>query len=180
MGMRASGYERDINDWYQEPTWLTEALLDAERIAPGTRCWDPSCGEGRIPDALKARGLDCAGSDIANRGYGDVADFFTLPAEPTVDVIISNPPFSVTEQYARHALKCATNRVILLGRLALLESQARAPFFAETPLARVWVSRRRASMPPGGRDIKAKGGTIPFAWFVWAHGHVGAPTLGWI
>jgi hypothetical protein len=52
--------------------------------------------------------------------------------------------------------------------------------FRETPLARVWVSRRRVSMPPGGTDIEAKGGSIAYAWFVWDHRHTGKITVDWL
>jgi hypothetical protein len=45
--------------------------------------------------------------------------------------------------------------------------------FRETPLARVWVSSRRVSMPPGGTNIEAKGGSIAYAGFVWDHRHTG-------
>jgi hypothetical protein len=179
--MRASGYAKADNDYYVEPPWIVDALLDAEEIPLGTICWDPSCGGGNIPDRAYARGIQCGGSDVVDRGYGYAADFFGFE-RPLGDasVIISNPPFGVMERYVRHALSLVSGRVIILARLAFLESQTRASFFAETPLARVWVSRRRASMPPGGTDIKAKGGSIPFAWFVWAHGHHGPPTIGWI
>lgn len=179
--MKASGYAKAEHDYYVEPSWLVDALLDAEKLAPSTLCWDPSCGGGTIPRTIEARGGNCLASDIAPRGNVAVADFFTF-RRPLGDatVIISNPPFGVMEQYVRHALTLVTGRVIILARLAFLESQCRRAFFDETPLARVWVSRRRASMPPGGTDIKATGGSIPFAWFVWCHGHVGAPTIGWI
>jgi hypothetical protein len=67
-----------------------------------------------------------------------------------------------------------------LARLALLEGIKRRQLLQTTPLARVWVSSRRVSMPPGGTDINAKDGAIAYAWFVWVHGHVGPPTIGWV
>ena len=79
-----------------------------------------------------------------------------------------------------HALKLTTGKVALLARLALLEGQKRRALFQSTPLARVWVSSRRVSMPPGGTDIPAKGGAIAYAWFVWERGYSGAPSLGWL
>ena len=176
--MRSSGYERAAEDWYVEPRWLVDALLNVEAIPKTSMVWDPSCGGGTIPIAVTSRGVSCRASDIVNRGYGEVSDFFS--EKRSADVIISNPPYGVIEKYIQHALGLTKDRVIILARLALLESQSRQVFFNTTPIARIWVSSRRASMPPGGSDIKAKGGTIAFAWFVWDHAHQGKPTLGWI
>jgi hypothetical protein len=175
--VRASGYERVSNDWYVEPRWLVDALLDVEAFS-GV-CWDPACGGGNIPEALKMRGIFCRASDIANRGYGEISVDF-LAGAGSADHIISNPPYGIIEAWIEHALACTTGKVAILARLALLEGQKRKAFFARTPLARVWVSSRRASMPPGGVDLPASGGAIAYAWFVWEHGHAGPATLGWV
>lgn len=175
--MRASGYDRVANDWYVEPRWLVDALLDVERF-DGV-CWDPACGGGNIPKALAARGIAYHASDIADRGYGTTGVDF-LSGAGRADHIISNPPYGIIEAWIEHALTCTTGKVAILARLALLEGQKRKAFFARTPLARVWVSSRRASMPPGGSDLPASGGAIAYAWFVWEHGHTGQATLGWV
>ena len=175
--MRASGYERVANDWYVEPAWVVDALCNVERF--DGLCWDPACGSGNIPSTLRKRGIECGASDIADRGVGFVGlDFFLADIRATN--IISNPPFGVIERFITRALERTTGKVAILARLAFLEGQARQSFFRQTPLARVWVSSKRVSMPPGGSDIPAKGGTIAYAWFVWSKGHVGAPTLGWL
>lgn len=175
--MRDSGYDRVANDWYVEDRRIVDALLDVESFTG--QSWDPSCGGGNIPMAMRARGLSCWGSDIADRGFGTMGlDFFQAP--DTADNIITNPPYGVIEPYIRRALSLTTHKVCILARLALLEGMKRQALFRETPLARVHVSSRRVSMPPGGTDIKAAGGTIAYAWFVWEHGHVGKPTVGWI
>ena len=177
---RASGYARNADDWYCEPQWIVEALLNAEAPFVGV-VWDPSCGSGNIPRRLESRGYAVHASDIANRGYGTTGVDFFFGNHPKVASIVTNPPYGVIENYVRHALALTTDRVCILARLALLEGQKRQAFFAETPLARVWVSRRRVSMPPGGTDVPAKGGSIAYAWFVWDHhAHTGAPVLGWV
>lgn len=175
--MRASGYERVDNDWYTEPRWLVDALLDVEPLAGVS--WDPSCGGGNIPKAVRARDRACWGSDIADRGFGTTGlDFFE--AQATADNIITNPPYRTIEPYIRRALDKTTGKVCVLARLAFLEGMKRREMFRTTPLARVWVSSRRASMPPGGSNVEAKGGAIAYGWFVFEHGHVGAPSVGWV
>ena len=176
--MKASGYARAAHDFYREPVWAVDALADVESFE-GT-CLDPACGTGTIPRTLSARGIACSGSEKTHRGFGlDGQDFFAY--RPEVDHIISNPPYGVIEQFIGHALQCARGKVAILARLALLEGAERQPFLRSTPLARVWVSSRRISMPPGDRpEIEAKGGTVAFAWFVWEHGRRGLPTVDWL
>jgi hypothetical protein len=175
--MRASGYARAANDFYTEPSWIVEALLGVEEFPGVTH--DPACGIGTIPKAFHAKGLECGGSDIVDRGFGAVEDFFS--AYLGFDNIVSNPPFSETERFVHHALHRSRRKVVILARLAFLEGvKRRDGFFRTAPLARVWVSSRRVSMPPGGTDIPARGGSIPFAWFVFRHGFYGEPTIGWV
>jgi len=175
--MRASGYSRAASDWYVEPRSCINALLDVETFAG--QSWDPSCGGGNIPLAMQARGLNCWGSDIADRGFGTTGLSF-FDAEDRADSIVSNPPYGVIEDYIDRALSLTDCKVAILARLAFLEGQARRQKFTQWPLARVWVSSKRLSMPPGGTDVKAAGGTTAYAWFVFEHGHSGAPAIGWL
>ncbi len=73
-------HRRHDMDFYVEPRWVVDALLDAEEI-PGP-AWDPACGSGTIPRALRERGVSCRASDAADRGAGDVHDFLGLAAPP--------------------------------------------------------------------------------------------------
>jgi len=59
--MRASGYDRVAADFFCEPQWVADALLDVEPL-PGMS-WDPNCGGGNTPQTMQARGLPCRGSD---------------------------------------------------------------------------------------------------------------------
>ena len=175
--MRASGYRRVSDDWYVEPAWIVDALLDAEPLSGLT--WDPSCGGGNIAKALERKGIQFFASDIADRGYGFVNHDF-LTSKHSAENIVTNPPYGIIEEYIKHALNRANNKVCILARLALLEGKARKAMFLTTPLARVWVSSRRVSMPPGGTDVRPAGGSIAYAWFVWERGYEGKPVIGWL
>jgi hypothetical protein len=43
---RGSGYVRASDDFYREPRWAVDALLDVERF--DGIVWDPACGSGNI------------------------------------------------------------------------------------------------------------------------------------
>ena len=69
----------------------------------------------------------------------------------------------------------------MLCRLGWLEGKKRRTMFESTPLARVWVFSGRLHMQRARQAEKADaGGMIAFAWFVWEHGYIGKPQLGWI
>ena len=180
-----SGYNRAVHDWYQEGPEIVDALLDVEEQFGGFpgRCWDPAAGGGNIPERMKARGMEAFGSDIARRDYGiGGLDFLTVPTHP-VSCIVSNPPFKLLKPWTFKALASTSFKVALLARWSWYESVGRDDLFGRgthypTPLARVWMSAKRVSMPPGGFNLEAKGGKVPYAWFVFVHGHQGPPALG--
>jgi len=174
--MRASGYERHADDWYVEPAWAVDALIAAERRFAGPII-DPCCGRGTIVERLHAsRSGPAFGSDRVDRASGryparDYESAFGL-TEGWASVI-SNPPYGVAREFIDCALANTTDRVCVLLRLAFLEGIKRREWFKSVPLARVWVSSKRMSMPPGASDVPAKGGAIAYAWFVFEHGHSG-------
>lgn len=178
-----SGYRRARHDFYREPAWIVEKLVDwmDRNGSPITgQAWDPCCGTGNIPRVLRERGIDSIGSDLIDRGFGEAPlDFFGTWR--STDWIVSNPPYAPIEQFVRHALSNTSRGVAVLARLSFLESKAREALFDTTPLAHVLVSRARVSMPPGEiPTVEARGGTIPYAWFIWRKHHRGAPTVGWV
>lgn len=181
-----SGYDRAEYDWYVEGPEIVDALLDIEAHFGGFPgpVWDPACGGGNIPQRCKARGIRAKGSDIVNRGYGEAGVDFLACRIRRVGSIITNPPFGRSlKPWAFKALACAKGKVALLAPWSWYESVGRDDLLGcglhyPTPLARVWVSRKRVSMPPGGLGVKPKGGKVPYAWYVFEHGHQGAPALG--
>jgi hypothetical protein len=174
---RSSGYRRQPHDFYVEPEWAVAALLNAERFTGAIL--DPACGTGTIPRICREHGLHAAGSDIADRGFGVVVDFFDL--RTPVDNIISNPPFRLVEEFIDHALELARDKVAILARLSLPEGlERRRMMWDSTPFSRCLVFSRRVSMPPGGRAVPVRDGSVAYAWFIWQHGHEGPAVIGHI
>jgi hypothetical protein len=174
---------RSESDWYVDPAEATEALLRVERFSGSS--WDPACGLGTIPSAMRAAGLHCFGSDLVDRGFaGPVLDFLAENDGhgEDVDNIVANPPFNLARPFIDKALTIAAHKVAMLLPLTFLEGQRKAPWLQSTPLARVHVFTWRISMPPGellvAGKVKPEGGKKCFAWFVWEHGHVGPARVG--
>ncbi|MGF1275514.1 hypothetical protein [Acetobacter pasteurianus] len=182
IAVRASGYERHTDDWYVEPAWCVDALIQVERPFIG-EVLDPCCGGGNIGKCLTRAGVYTVNTDIVDRGGGPVdivADYHDAIGIVGPKSIVSNPPYGDAQDFVETALAGTRDRVCVLLRLAFLEGQKRREWFKSVPLARVWVSSKRISMPPGGSHVPAKGGSIAYAWFVFEHGYRGLPVIGWL
>lgn len=172
--------ERSGDDWYREPGWAVEGLLDVEEFP--SPCWDPACGLGRIPEVLQAAGVTCFGTDLRTRSdllrarpwWRGEHDFAAGGAAARVPLswqsIVTNPPFALAEEFLRRALAMAQHKVAFLLRLSWIEGRGRRWVWDETPLAAIHPFARRVSMPPGDFLGEAKGGAVAFAWFVWERG----------
>jgi hypothetical protein len=105
-------------------------------------------------------------------------DFLMERSAPAgVGAIVTNPPFKLASEFAAHALDLCPI-VIMLLRLAFLESERRTAILDGGHLARVHVFKNRLPMMhrAGWTGPRVTNPTA-FAWFVWDRNHVGATTL---
>jgi hypothetical protein len=170
---RAPHSERGV-DLYETPDVAVEALLRVEKLP--RYIWEPACGPGRIVNVLRKAGHKVFASDIVDYGNdAAVMDFLEMQDGGDASAIVTNPPYMHAEKFVRHALKLCP-RVIMLLRLAFLESQRRTDILEGAGLERVHVFRKRLPMMhrAGWEGRKASSG-MAFAWFVWEHGY-SAPT----
>jgi hypothetical protein len=118
-------------------------------------------------------------TDLLDHGCPDAGspiDFLLERRAPVgVEAIITNPPYKLADQFVAHALRLAP-LVVMLLRLAFLESNRRTQILESGQLARVHVFRNRLAMMHrhGWAGPKASS-SIPFAWFVWSRDHDGSP-----
>ena len=174
----ASREDREKNDYYPTPEYVTEALLSRE-IFIGT-IWQPACGEGHISKVLEENGFYVISSDLIDRGYGKVQDFFK-PTSNSVTNIITNPPYKLAKKFVEHSKTKATCKIAMFLKLNFLESISRYEMFQDTefPLARVYVFSKRVTLSKDGTG-PSKGGTVAYAWYVWDRQHIGPPEIHWI
>jgi hypothetical protein len=165
-------------DFYATPPEAVRALLQVERLPP--RVWDPASGRGGIAETLRAAGHEVHASDLRDRGCPNSRtgiDFLSEHCAPaSVTCVVCNPPYKLAEQFVAHAIKLCP-RVVMLLRLAFLESERRSPLLDHGLLARVCVFRNRLPMMhrhdwQGPRASSA----IAFSWFTFDRNHQG-PTI---
>lgn len=179
-GNRAHPLGERKDDLYETPPEATEALLRAESIPPVV--WEPACGPGAIVRVLRAAGHTVFASDLVDYASPDQdaarRDFLLESTCPVgTQAIVGNPPFKLAQEFVVHALDLCP-KVIMLLRLAFLESKRRGPILDAGQLARVHVFRKRLPMMHrNGWDGPRAGGMMAFAWFVWDREHQGPTEL---
>jgi hypothetical protein len=113
--------------------------------------------------------------------YGElhfIGNFLAQQQVPAgCECILTNPPYQIVEPFVAHALELSP-LVIMLLRLAFLESERRCHILEDRGLARVHVFRKR--LPMMHRDQwagrKANSG-MAFAWMIWDRNHTGPTTI---
>jgi hypothetical protein len=166
-------------DLYETPApAVDEALLWIEKIPHYV--WEPAAGRGNIVRVLRDHGHAVVASDIADYGFPlhfqrDFLGEIGMPAG--CECVLTNPPYQIVEKFVAHALELAP-LVVLLLRLAFLESERRCGILEGRGLARVHVFRKRLPMMhrAGWTGRKANSG-MAFAWFCWERGYTGPTTV---
>jgi hypothetical protein len=134
------------SDLYETPTVAVEALLRVEKLP--ALVWEPAAGKGAIVRVLRDAGHGVIATDVHDHGFhlSRVTDFLTEERIPTgCGCICTNPPYQWAEQFVAHALELLPI-VIMLLRLAFLESERRCGILEGRGLARVHVFRKRLPM----------------------------------
>lgn len=157
MSATFRGAERQPNDFYATPLSALEPLLFFINFLPSP-IWEPAQGDGRLVECLRKNGFAADGDDLQN-GY----DF--LKDDKNRAVILTNPPFSLAQEFCDHAIKHA-DHVFMLLRLNFLGSQKRLVWWKRNNLGALFVLSQR---PKFSKNKKGKLGSdaTEYAWFYW-------------
>lgn len=111
---------RKPSDFYPTPPEVTMALLDYLQIPlkqeyQDTIIWEPACGEGHMSKVLESRGYKVISTDLYDRGYGKSGVDFPLTdcCREFAHWIITNPPFSQSEEFIERCIKQGVSFALL-------------------------------------------------------------------
>lgn len=166
--MSVNGAERVEHDFYRTPTWAIERILQRLRLEP-LRILEPAAGDGALLEPLRKRWPDATvdAFDINPRHPAVQPRAFWFDDTPQrYDLVITNPPYSAAEEFVWYGLSrlAVDGRLVLLLRLAFLESQERRALFRRHE-PDVYVLSERPSFRHGTTDPKTA-----YGWFVWRPG----------
>jgi hypothetical protein len=174
-------WNKDPDGFYVEPEWCSVRLFEVEKFS-GT-ILDPACGLGRVVKTARRAGYRTIATDIVDRGcpqFDGVRNFLEDCGRIPAANIVTNPPFTLCDQFVRRALALAPDKIAMIWLARRLNA---ACWLQDTPLARVYLLTPRPSMPPGHVILageKPGGGKQDFCWLVFERGHVGPPELHWL
>lgn len=155
MSSTNRGAVRKPADFYATPKEAFMPLLAYLPPPCAVDYWEPACGDNRLITWLRESGRHADGSDLS-LGTNFLKDFTRR------QFIITNPPFSLAQEFCQHAL-VYSEEVCMLLRLNFLGAQKRRDWWmAHEPNALFVLSKRPDFTGDGGDSCE-------YAWFYWGN-----------
>lgn len=179
MSATNRGSKRSPSDFYPTPKEVIHNFLDHYQLNKEGIILEPCAGDGNFIAVLRERGyknkiianekynkhglkLKKLGADLVlHRNY--IGCGLNKFKHENVTTIITNPPYSLAQEFIEKSFELYPNAtVIMLLRLAFLESKKRYSFWQKHPVNKLYVLSTRPSYTGNNKtDATA------YAWFVW-------------
>jgi hypothetical protein len=109
MSQRHSEYDRIASDDYATPPWVTRIIIPH---IPTTEVWECAAGDGKMVRVMRKAGLIVRSTTLSEKtGRGN---FLTATNEHDHYAIVTNPPYSLAQEFVEHALDLAPFVAMLL------------------------------------------------------------------
>lgn len=144
-------------DNFQTPPYALDSLLPY--LKQNWRIWEPACGKGNILRGLHEKGFSCTGTDITQGNR----DFLNFTVSGGFDCIITNPPFSLKEQFLARCYALDKPFALLLP-ISTFDSKARRRLFHKNGIQLIMPDRRISFETPNGNGSSAWFYTCWFCW----------------
>lgn len=163
--------KRHENDFYATPYGLTRCLL--HKVKLNGSILEPACGDGAITKVLAEYGYTYAAYDVEKNFLTEIRHF---------DTIITNPPYSIHQEFINKA-KDVSDEFFFLLPLAFLHGKNRYEkvWTDNYKLKTVYVFTRYPFFgEPLREDGSCRCGMTVYAWYHWSKSHTGSPTIEWL
>lgn len=113
-------WARKPADLYPTPHPATVAIFKELGLNEGDQILEPACGRGDIARIMERLGFHVTATDLRHTGFGvGGIDFLTVEDEPGMvnsiyDLLMTNPPFSLAEEFIRRAIQHFKMRKVAL------------------------------------------------------------------
>lgn len=165
--MRLNMASKPANEFYPTPRDVVSTLLKHLRINQNDTFLEPCRGAGAIFDSINLPESQKFWAELS-----DGVDYLTTPFEK-VDLIITNPPFSLTCEFLEKSLSELKEggTLIYLQRVNFLGSIKRVPFWDK-----VGLPNKTPIIIPRPAFVSGKTDSTEYMWYVYDHGNrVDAP-----
>ena len=179
------------NDYYATNPKAVEMLLMNYPFYAAT-ILEPCVGGGHIANAINnffANQRVITGLDLVDRGYPNtiVQDFLTWETDRKFEGIITNPPFSLAQEFIEKGMELLTDdgQMAMFLKIQFLEGAKRKEFFEKYPPKYIYVFRNRMATWNNGNEVDPNTGkrwatTMCHAWFIWEKGSKTEPIIRWL
>jgi hypothetical protein len=166
IGGKSKKHKRHESDFYPTPAECVHSLMDFIDLPLSKPLWEPACGDGAISRTLEERGFTVISTDLRiDSGYGTGGIDF-LQSERLADIIITNPPFNLSEDFIKKCTGIDVSVFALLLKATYWHSYRRLSIFEQTKPAFVLPFTWRPNMCPE----RGASPTMDFLWTVWIKG----------
>ena len=129
--------------------------------------------------------------DLIDRGYGKGGIDFLKYNDVVDKDIVTNPPYSLAQDFLEHAMDIITegHKIAMFLKLTFLESSRRKEMFKKYPPKKIWVSSSRIPCGKNGDfyqrnsdgsikydkdgNPKEVSSAVCYAWFIFEKGYQG-------
>ena len=151
---------------------LNKYIVKAQKIL------EPCVGGGHIANAINdyyKNTKDVIGLDIVDRGYPStiVQNFLEWETNEKFDGIISNPPYSLAQEFIEKSIELLDDngQIAMFLKIQFLEGIKRKEFFEKYPPKYIYVFSNRMATWNNGQELDPNGKkwstTMCHAWFIW-------------
>lgn len=151
-----------VNELYPTPATTVESILKRLTLHPSDTFLEPCRAGGAIYDAVP---LPEEQKDWAEISEG--RDYLTYDFGKKFDVIITNPPFSLTTEFLEKSKSelAEGGTLIYLQRVNFLGSIKRMPFWQA-----FGAPEKLGIIVPRPRFVNGTSDSCEYAWFIWDEG----------
>lgn len=181
--------EKADNDFYATDPKTLKAFLDVsiDVFKNVESIHEPCCGQGHLVEAMLPyfKNSIIASTDLIDRGYGlGGVNFLNCNLDIKADLIITNPPFSLVNDFIKVGLERTNRYLVYLCKIQMLETVGRKEILENSPLKYIYVHSKRQATWKDGKELDPKGKkwatTMCLAWFVWDKKYNGEPMVRFI
>jgi len=158
------GSKKDKGDeFFPTAEGTTRALVPVlKEIGWPREVWECACGEGHISKQLIRAGFRVSSSNLIDRGYGGIGYDFLKQTHPFAKSIVTNPPFSLSDEFLVHALVVlGIEHVAMLLPNGIWHAQNRVKLFHLHKPSLILPLTWRLDVTGGGAP------TMNCCWYIW-------------
>lgn len=159
--------DRPDSDFYETPYCLSWELMKLDIFDFKMKLFcDPSCGNGAIGKILVKRTKLLIETDIMTGT--DFLDDNSFPPGDKMDYIVTNPPFSLWDEFVQKAKRVTKEKIVFIGKTNFFGAYKRNELGIWDNLKHVYIFNRQIDYRyPLREDGKIRCGNLITGWFVW-------------